>query len=265
MQFNEGNQAKVRSLREAWDRSIEGPLAFLDCWEEIPCNPCEGACRKGAITVGPDICAPPSYDPDKCDGCGKCVSICPGMAVFILDRSVGGGLARVTLPYEMRDEMGVEQEAWVVDGEGNELAKGKIVRVSGAARIGQTLLVTVEVGEEWALKVRGVRGRRKVVEEPEEVDDIELTDDFVFCRCEEVSCSRVREILANEFYSLTALRRFSRVGLGFCQGRFCQSILRDQFLSQSSREGRDVEAFRVRPPVRPVRLSRLGGEDGRCS
>ncbi|OFW60163.1 MAG: hypothetical protein A2Y75_02450 [Candidatus Solincola sediminis] len=251
------------SWQEVWDKSVNGPRALIDCWQEIPCDPCQEACAQGSIVLSSGICAPPALHAEKCNGCGKCVAICPGMAIFLVDRSIGSGLARVTVPYEMRDEIRLGGEAWAVDGEGNYLAEGRITRVSGAGRPGRTMLLTIEVPEEWALKVRGVRGRRKLLEEPEEVEAIEAVEDFAFCRCEEIDYSRLREIITQgEFRSLPALRRFSRAGLGYCQGRFCQSILRSQFLADCPEEDREVESFRVRAPVRPVKLSRLGGEDG---
>lgn len=262
MPANEEGKGTDSPRNEAWQQALNGPVAVVDCREEIPCNPCEEACRKGAITIGDDICATPLYRPEDCDGCAKCVSLCPGMAVFILDRSAGGDGARLTVPYEMRDELKAGDEAWALDGEGNSLGKVKILNVTGGAKKGQTRLVKMEVPEEWALKVRGVTGRVNLVEGPQETEGIEREEDFTFCRCEEISYSQVREMVEKGFHSFTALRRFSRVGLGFCQGRFCQAMLRDELLAGTLREPGDVGAFKVRPPVRPVKLSRLRGEDG---
>lgn len=257
-----GGNGFADAVRTAWERAGEGPVAVVDCREEIPCNPCEDACRRGCIVVGDDICAPPRYDPAACNGCGRCVALCPGMAVFLLDRSVGGGAARVTVPYEMREVPVPGAKTEVVDGEGYGLGEGNIVKVSGSGKPGETMLVTVEVPEAWALKVRGVRFRRRTVEEPEEVEAPPSWGVAAFCRCEEITYEKVRESAGMGFHSLRALRRFSRVGLGLCQGRFCQSMLREEFLSWTCRDPEEAGTFRVRPPVRPVRLSRLGGENG---
>ena len=248
--------------REAWERALEGPVAVVDCREEIPCNPCEDACKKGAIVVGKDICALPRYDPRKCNGCGRCVAFCPGMAVFLLDRSVDGNAPRVTVPYEMGGELKQGEEAWAVDGEGKQLGKGKIVKTKRMGKEDRTMLVTLEVPQDWALKVRGVRNRVMSLGTPQEIREYVRERDFHLCRCEEVPHSRVRELAQGGFHSLTALRRFSRVGLGYCQGRFCQAMLRDEMSAAVGRETEDVGSFKVRPPVRPVKLSRLGGEDG---
>ena len=247
----------------AWEKAGKGPVAVVDCREEIPCNPCEEACRRGAITVGEDICAPPRYDPDRCDGCGRCVVLCPGMAVFLLDRSGGRGTARVTVPYEMPGELREGGEAGAVAGEGKALGRGKLVRVARGGKREKTVLVTLEVPEEWALKVRGVRDRVMGLEVPDEVDGLSAVGDFYLCRCEEIPRERVREMAGWGFASLAALRRSSRVGLGYCQGRFCQAMLRDELVAMTSWGEQEVGMFKVRPPVRPVKLSRLGGGDER--
>ncbi len=248
--------------REAWEKSLSGATAVVDCVEEIPCNPCEEACRRGAIVVGDDICAPPRYDPEQCDGCGRCVASCPGMAVFLLDRSGDEGTARVTVPHEMGGGLREGGLAWAVNGEGKSLGKGKILRAANVGVKDKTGLVTLEVPEEWALKVRGVRDRVMSLEEPQKVVGYREDADYHLCRCEEISNSRIGELAEQGFHALAALRRYSRAGLGYCQGRFCQALLAGELSAATGRGTEDLGAFRVRPPVRPVRLGRLGGKDG---
>jgi len=252
----------VDAWDKAWEKAAVGAVAVVDCREEIPCNPCEDACRRGAISVGENVCAVPRYDPGLCDGCGRCVALCPGMAIFLLDRSEDNGKVRITLSYEMREEIKEGDEAWAMDGEGRPLGKGKIVKVAKMSKSGVGLLVTLQAPEEWALKVRGVRVRVLSLGEPQQVGGYPQDEECYLCRCEEVGFSYARDLARTGFHALTALRRFSRIGLGYCQGRFCQTMLADEFCAATSREPEDVGAFKVRPPVRPVKLSRLGGEDG---
>jgi Fe-S-cluster-containing hydrogenase component 2 len=252
---------KVDPWEKAWEKAASSVVAVVDCREEIPCNPCEDACAKGAIVVGADICSPPSYDPELCNGCGRCVAMCPGMAVFLLDRSGGKGMARITVPYEMHELMREGDEAWALDKEGRPLGRGEVVKVANVGKEHGTALVTLEIPEEWALKVRAVTNRVLSLEEPEEVAEYIKGEDYQLCRCEEIPDSRVRVMARGGFHALTALRRFSRVGLGYCQGRFCQAMLRSELSEATSRAPEEVGTFRVRPPVRPVKLSRLGGGD----
>jgi Fe-S-cluster-containing hydrogenase component 2 len=67
------------------DSLARGPIVVIECVQDIPCNPCEGACPSGAIKVGNPITNLPVFDVEKCDGCGTCIPICPGQAIFRVD------------------------------------------------------------------------------------------------------------------------------------------------------------------------------------
>ncbi len=138
-------------------RLRRGPCAVIECVEEIPCNPCEEACPVGAITIGEDITAPPTLDFERCTGCSTCLAVCPGLAIFLVDMSPGGGKAHLTLPHELLPvpEPGDGVELLSRAGEG--LGRGAVVRTR---RAGTTWLVTVEVPEELLLEVRAIRRLR---------------------------------------------------------------------------------------------------------
>ena len=68
------------------DRFEKGPVAVIECIQEIPCNPCEAACRFGAIQIGDPITNLPKLIENKCTGCGICVANCPGLAIFIINK-----------------------------------------------------------------------------------------------------------------------------------------------------------------------------------
>ena len=78
-------------------KQLKKGVAILECIQEIPCNPCVDCCPVDAISMK-DINAPPIVDYDKCISCGKCVGICPGLAIFVV--KVKNGKALITLPYE---------------------------------------------------------------------------------------------------------------------------------------------------------------------
>ena len=67
-------------------RYAKGPVAVIECVQEIPCNPCEGACKFNAITIGEPITNLPKINETNCTGCGVCVAQCPGLAIFIVDK-----------------------------------------------------------------------------------------------------------------------------------------------------------------------------------
>ena len=45
-------------------RAAKGPVVVIECAENIPCNPCETSCPKGAISVGEPITNLPVVDPE---------------------------------------------------------------------------------------------------------------------------------------------------------------------------------------------------------
>lgn len=63
------------------ERVRKGPVAVIECVEEIPCNLCEAACPYGAIEVGEPIINLPTLLEDKCTGCGVCIASCPGLDI----------------------------------------------------------------------------------------------------------------------------------------------------------------------------------------
>ena len=138
------------------ERLRRGPCAAIECVEEIPCNPCEDACPVGAISVGDPIANPPTLDFERCTGCGACVGVCPGLAIFLLDCS--GGTAKVTLPHELLPVPRAGEEVELLSRAGKPVGKGTVVRTR---KVGTTWIVTVEVpGEEHLWEVRAIRRPR---------------------------------------------------------------------------------------------------------
>ena len=80
------------------ERRAKGPVACIECFQHIPCNPCEASCPRHAITIGSEITDLPRLDETLCNGCGLCMTRCPGLAIFTVDES--GERARVSFPYE---------------------------------------------------------------------------------------------------------------------------------------------------------------------
>ncbi len=81
-------------------RMEQGPVAIIECIQEIPCDPCVDACRKGAIQIGEDITRPPRLLEEKCNGCGSCIAECPGLAIFVADLNHSPEEALLKIPYE---------------------------------------------------------------------------------------------------------------------------------------------------------------------
>lgn len=137
-------------------RAEKGPVAVIECLQEIPCNPCETGCSFGAISVGDPITNLPVLDEEKCKGCGRCVAVCPGLAIFIEDLSEPGNEARVTLAYEYLPlpERGAAVRA--TDRAGQEICDAKVVDVKKPEAFNKTAVITISVPKDYVHEARGI-------------------------------------------------------------------------------------------------------------
>ncbi len=85
----------------------------------------------------------------------------------------------------------------------------------------------------------------------------DMTKDLIICRCEEITIEEIRKAIAQGAITIAGVKRRTRAGMGFCQGRTCERLVA-QILSQSA--GKKLEAFRPptrRPPIRAISFASL--------
>ena len=140
-------------------RRRKGPVAVIECTQDIPCNPCESSCKVGAITVGKDITNLPHIDGKKCVACQTCVYICPGQAIFLVDESLENGKARVTVPYEFFPLPRKGDTIVALDRSGKALGDALVTGVRKTDKMDETSLVTMEVPREWSMLARALKPR----------------------------------------------------------------------------------------------------------
>ena len=139
------------------ERMAKGPVAIVECFQEIPCNPCVGACKQGAITMARDINALPVVDAERCNGCGVCITFCPGLAIFVVDKSFSAERALVKLPFEYVPVPGAGQYAVGLDRAGKELGRFEVVRVTPGGKENLTYTISLAVPQGLAMDVRGIQ------------------------------------------------------------------------------------------------------------
>lgn len=149
------NNACYRTIPSA-DRRAKGPVVVIECFQEIPCDPCHEACNQGAILAFDDINRLPEVAFARCNGCGRCISVCPGLAIFVVDESWKDGLAVVRLPYEFVPLPYEGQKVYGLARNGRELCEAKVVRVENTKRHDRTPVVWVEVPKAVAMDVRHI-------------------------------------------------------------------------------------------------------------
>lgn len=151
------DKSDLESVWPSEERLKKGPVVVVECFQEIPCNPCETSCPRKAIVVGPDINALPQVDHDKCNGCSVCASRCPGLAIFIIDTAFSDREATVTLPYEFLPLPHKGETVEALDREGKLRGLAKVVKVVNTKAQDRTPLVTLAVPKGLEREVRFFR------------------------------------------------------------------------------------------------------------
>lgn len=138
------------------DRFSMGPVAVIECVQEIPCNPCEAACHFGAISIGEPITNLPTLEGEKCTGCGICVSRCPGLAIVIVNKIYTKTTATISFPYEYFPSPTVGETYNAVNRKGEVICKGTIIKLVNPTAYDHTPVVTIEIPKEFADEVRSM-------------------------------------------------------------------------------------------------------------
>lgn len=138
------------------ERMVAGPVAVLECFQEIPCNPCVKACKRGAITMPGDINDLPVLDAGLCNGCGLCVSSCPGLAIFVVDKTWSKERALVKLPFEYIPVPQVGQFVAGLDRTGKELGTFEVVKVTSGGKMNMTWVISMAVPQDLVMDIRGI-------------------------------------------------------------------------------------------------------------
>ena len=261
------------------ERLRRGPIAVIECLQEIPCNPCEFVCPEKAIEVGKPITNLPRFLEDRCTGCGLCIPHCPGLAIFVVDLSYSEHEAVVQFPFEFLPLPAVGDEVNAVDREGIVIAKGKVKAVRNPQRFDKTPVISVIVPKEFAMEVRSAKisPRSKVLSPKSKINNQiksknlwsrHRTSDVgrrttIVCRCEEVSGDEIMQAVKEEAPSLKAVKNRTRTGMGLCQGRICAKIATGLISENAGIPPENIKPPTVRPPVRPIALDQLatGKED----
>ena len=152
------SQEDVHSILPPPERLSQGPVAIIECFENIPCNPCYTACKFEAIQEFADINDRPKIDFDACNGCGLCISACPGLAVFVVDQTYSDTEAVVQIPYELLPVPEKGDEVAALDRSGRKVSTGTVVKVRKTKNM--TRVVSLAVPKEHALDVRFFRMER---------------------------------------------------------------------------------------------------------
>lgn len=144
---------ELNSVKPSEKRLKEGPVAIIECFREIPCDPCFYSCPFEAIKEFEDINDKPKLDYQKCTGCGNCIASCPGLAIFVVDYNKN----TISLPYEFLPIPAKGDIVIGLDREGKEVCKAEVSKVRDPEKNDKTAVITIKVPKEYLMEVRNIK------------------------------------------------------------------------------------------------------------
>ncbi len=220
----------------------------IRCAQEIPCNPCTTVCPKDSILIPEgNLLGRPRLVGD-CVGCLKCLAVCPGLAISLVDRRVrrhrrsgegdravgDAGGARGTRP-DRPDHRGGRRAGGEREGDPDPLGSGPPSPPHAGSRGGRVGSRPRRGGPDTSARATG----------PRRGDPPTNDAETVMCRCERVTKAAVIEYLrATGTRDLNAVKAGLRSGMGPCGGKTCDELILRVFREMG------VGARTVTPPVR---------------
>ena len=219
----------------------------IRCAQEIPCNPCTEVCVLQSIKIKDGtIMGRPQFSGD-CLGCTRCVSICPGLAITLVDKRYDDTkkTARVVVPWEMPEgtiKIGGKITTTGMDGE--IIGEGKIIAMKKSKWQNRRTLVSLEVPFKEADLVAGIRIKEASVKKTVSKVKNQEDDEIIICRCERVTKKEINDYIKKTgTRDINAIKAALRVGMGPCGGKTCT----DQIMRIFRELGVDVKD--IKPPV----------------
>ncbi len=233
----------------------------IRCSQEIPCNPCVSACPVQSIQLKPvrnDLMDIPEYT-GGCTGCGKCVAICPGLAIILAKKS-GDQDSEIVLPYELIPNFSTGDTIPLTDGDGHDICLGRVVRIRKDKKT-NTRLISVIIPQAAALDAAGIRIQDSSVSEyvadpaPEY-----FPDDAMVCQCERVTSGDLIQFIREHHIRDMNQLKILRAGMGACGGKNCSSHYPALF-KKAGVDIRRVASNRYRPLSVEVPLKSIVNEE----
>ncbi|KAA0008793.1 MAG: (2Fe-2S)-binding protein [Thermoplasmata archaeon] len=83
----------------------------------------------------------------------------------------------------------------------------------------------------------------------------------IVCRCEDVTEEDILKAIDEGYTDFEELRKKLRIGMGTCQGRTCIMLALRILARKTGKSIEEIEKPSFRPPVVPITLGSLAGEE----
>ena len=199
-------------------------------------------------------------DPAKgCTGCEKCVTICPGLAISLVDFRKDPEFPTVTIPFEfLKDMVEVGDRVVVLDTTGTELGEVEVTGVRAIKANDRTVLVKMRVPKAAAKRVAGLRVQDGAVSKPMDRYVERTADDTIVCRCERVPAGEIRSLIREGHRDISQIKAVTRACMGSCGAKTCTALIHRIFREEGVPE-KDIVDQPKRPLFMEVSLGAFAG------
>ena len=227
-----------------------GITPIIHCHQQIPCNPCVSVCKQEVIYIpGDSLLENPQITENECIGCHKCLFICPGLAISLVDYREDQKNPIVSLPYEVYNyKYKKGDRVLLTDYDGNPLGEAIIISAAIKKASRKTQIIKIKVPEKIAKQVAGFRIQKDEVTLPkDEIILDRISDEAIICRCERVTAGEIRELIRSGIRDMNQIKAITRAGMGACGYKTCENLMLQMF----KEEGVSLEEVTLNT-IRPV-------------
>jgi len=210
----------------------EGIYPVFYCTQEIPCNPCTSVCEQEQIeTIDDLITQLPFFKGERdCIGCGKCIAVCPGLAIVLIDYRKDKNNPRVTFPFDLTENKLEKGDNVVVVSNESELGTFEVYRSRILNEFLKTQLITVKLPSSIAKQAVAIKLHEVKYNLPSELYQKSVfEEETIVCRCERVSVGEIRKWIRLGVKDFNELKALTKVGMGSCGGKTCTSLIESVF------------------------------------
>lgn len=87
----------------------------------------------------------------------------------------------------------------------------------------------------------------------------------IICRCEEVSCEEIEEVMEQGARTFDDIKRLTRCGMGPCQAKVCSNLVAKVINNKTGIPFSEIHLPRMRMPISPVMLETLASIKKGCT
>jgi NADPH-dependent 2,4-dienoyl-CoA reductase/sulfur reductase-like enzyme/Fe-S-cluster-containing hydrogenase component 2 len=253
-----------RIIRSDTPESDQRVFPVIHCHQEIPCDPCAAVCPLGLIKISrDDIRIVPIFDSAGagCSGCRRCLAVCPGLAITLVDFRKDADFPTISIPLELDSvEHFFDEGCLAVDERGRTLGEVRFIRSFPMKGYSGTKIIEVRVPKEIAYQIAGVILKDSQDENESVLSDLSFTQKNEYlCRCERVTKEEVKNLIAQGCRDINEIKALTRAGMGACGGKTCTILIQHLFREMGIPD-EEVIPHTTRPLVIEAPIGMLAGK-----